>query len=160
LKRILAVLTIAALGMLASDLLRAQENPFVGTWKLNLAKSKFTDTPAPKSETRTVTAQGSGLKFSFDGVGADGSPISWSYTSELDGKAVPVTGSGIPSGADMLVTKRVDANTLTTTYLKAGKAVRTSRTMVSQDGKLTTVTGRSVGTSGKSTTVVSVWDKQ
>ena len=99
-KRLLTVLTIAVLAMLASSMLLAQESPFVGTWKLNLAKSRFTDTVAPKNETRTVTAQGNGLGFSFEGVAADGSHISWSYTSKLDGKAAPVNGSGIPSGVD------------------------------------------------------------
>ena len=159
-KRVLTVVTIAVFVILASGMLLAQENPFVGTWKLNLVKSKFSDTPAPKSETRTIEAQGHGLKASFEGVAADGSTISWTFTSNLDGKAEPVTGSGIPSGADMLATKRIDANTLATTYLRAGKVVRTSRTAVSKDGKVTTVTAKMTDASGKPMTVVSVWDKQ
>ena len=52
---------ILAMGSLALSLttlpLRAQNDPHVGTWKLNVAKSQYTSTAAPKSETRTVVAQ-------------------------------------------------------------------------------------------------------
>jgi hypothetical protein len=57
-KRILALIPVLALSLNA--LLLAQENPFVGTWKLNVAKSNFTGMQPPKSETRTVVAQGDG----------------------------------------------------------------------------------------------------
>ena len=33
-------------------------NPVLGTWELNLAKSKFSPGPAPKSETRTYVIAG------------------------------------------------------------------------------------------------------
>ena len=159
-KKLLTLAPIAALVLLASVTLQAQESPFVGTWKQNVAKSTFAGATAPKSETRTVVAQGSGLKLSFDGVAADERKISWSYTTNLDGKPMPATGSGVPSGADMLATKRIDANTLTTTYLKAGKEVRTSRSSVSKDGKVTTVTAKLTDASGKTITVTTVWEKQ
>jgi len=159
-KKFLALAPTAVLVLLASVTLQAQESPFVGTWKLNVAKSTFAGATAPRSETRTVVAQGNGLKLSFDGVAADGSKISWIYITNLDGKPMPATGSGVPSGADMLATKRIDANTLTTTYLKAGKEVRTSRSSVSKDGKVTTVTAKLTDASGKPITVATVWEKQ
>jgi len=159
-KKLLTLAPIAVLVLLASVPLQAQESPFVGTWKLNVAKSRFPGTPAPKSETRTVTAQGNALKFSHDGVAADGSKISWTFTTNLDGKPAPATGSGVPSGADMLATKRIDANTLTSSYLKAGKEVRTSRSTVSTDGKVTTITAKFTDATGKPVTTVTVWDKQ
>ena len=157
-KKLLASAVIAIFVTLASSPLLAQESPFVGTWKLNLAKSTFVGAQPPKSETRTVAAQGNGLKLSFEGVAADGSKISWTYTTNLDGKPAPVTGAGTPSGADMLATKRIDANTLTTSYLKAGKEVRTSR--ATTDGKVTTIRAKFTDPSGKPTTTVTVWDKQ
>ena len=159
-KKLLTLAAITLFVTLTSSTLPAQESPFVGTWKLNLAKSNFAGAPAPKSETRTVAAQGNGLKISIEGVAADGSKISWSFSTNLDGKAAPVTGSGVPSGADMLATKRIDANTLTTSYLKAGKEVRTSQTTISKDGKVTTVTAKFTDATGKSATSVTVWDKQ
>jgi len=85
-KRTLKVIVVVSLMMLSSGMLLAQENPFVGTWKLNTGKTKFTGMPALKSETRTVAAQDSGIKVSFDGIGADGSKFSYSYTTNLDGR--------------------------------------------------------------------------
>ena len=41
----------------------AQDNPLVGTWKLDVTKSKFDPGPAPKSLTRTVEAQGDGREI-------------------------------------------------------------------------------------------------
>ena len=39
--------------------LPAQESdPLVGTWELNVAKSKYSPGPAPKSETRTYVVSG------------------------------------------------------------------------------------------------------
>lgn len=90
--------------------LLAQGNPFVGTWKLNIAKSKFEPGPAPKSPTRTVVAQGEGAKYSFDGDGADGTSFSYSFTGKYDGKDYPVTGTGMPGGADTIAIKRIGTN--------------------------------------------------
>jgi hypothetical protein len=56
-KRVLFVLSLL---VLSSVPLLAQDNPFAGTWKLNLTKSKFEPGPAPKSLTRTIVAQGDG----------------------------------------------------------------------------------------------------
>ena len=159
-KRVLTLIAVTALVILSSSMLLAQENPFVGTWKLNLAKSKFTGMPALKSETRTVAAQGGGLKVSFEGTAADGSKFSYSYTTNLDGKPTPITGSGVPAGADMYASKRVNANTYTTTWLKGGKELGMSRSVVSKDGKVTTITLKVTDASGKPISGVTVFDKQ
>jgi hypothetical protein len=49
-KRIPSLIPVMALSSLASGVLLAQDRPWVGTWKLNVAKSKFTGTQPPKSE--------------------------------------------------------------------------------------------------------------
>jgi len=70
-KRILALTTVLAMSLAASGVLLAQqESPFVGTWKLNLAKSKFTGRQPPKSGTRTEVAQGDGFKVTYEGITA------------------------------------------------------------------------------------------
>ena len=75
-KRVLRFVTVALLAVVGSCTMQAQSNPLVGTWKLNVTKSKFDPGPAPKSLTRTVEAQGDGVKYTFAGVAADGKPIS------------------------------------------------------------------------------------
>jgi len=156
-KRILVL--VSFLGLVATGVLLAQENPFVGTWKLNVAKSKFTGTQAPKSETRTAVAEGDGLKVTYDGVAADGSPIAYSLTTKLDGKDAPISGAG-PFGADAVAVTRVDANTTTSVAKKAGKTVLKTRTVVSKDGKVTTQTVKGTNEQGQPMSYTTVWDKQ
>ena len=52
-KRLLVFATVVALSLVTSGLLLAQSNPYIGTWKLNVAKSKYVGGQAPKSQTRT-----------------------------------------------------------------------------------------------------------
>ena len=100
-KRLINLFALLVATAVVTGTLMAQTKPsFVGTWKLNLAKSKYEGSQAPKSLTRTVTAEGSGLKYSFEGEAADGSKISWGFTSKLDGSDSTVSGVGMPAGVD------------------------------------------------------------
>lgn len=153
------VVAIGILALGASGPLFAQSNPLVGTWKLNLEKSKFNPGPGPKSMTRTVEAQGDGVKYTFDGVSADGAAIAYSFAVSFDGKDNSITGS-MPSGADSISAKRIDSNTFEATSKQGGKVIGTSKVEVSQDGKLTTVTSKGTNATGQPTNDVSVFNKQ
>jgi hypothetical protein len=160
-KRFFVFVIVVALSLVASGLLLAQSNPSVGTWKLNLAKSKFSPAgTAPKSDTLTIEAQGDGVKVSTDGVAGDGNRIAASYTTNYDGKDSAVSGLGFPNGADTIAVKRVDANTSTATAKKAGKVVYTRRLVVSKDGKVMTITAKGTNEQGQPTSSTTVWDKQ
>src|SRR5688572_11760530 len=100
------LLTAATLVGMASVMVLAQPtNPLVGTWKLNVAKSK-----SPfKSGTTIVTAAGDGIKFTVHMEGTDGTTTHWEFTANYDGKDNPVTGNS-PYGDTVAVT-RVDART-------------------------------------------------
>lgn len=113
---------------------QAQEDPFVGTWKLNVAQSKYGTTQPPKTMMRTVVAQGSGYKISLKGLGSDGSRIAYSYVTNFDGKDVPISGMGQPDGADTIAVTR-DARTATEKLKKAGKVVATMQGAVDRKGK-------------------------
>ncbi len=114
----------------------AQDSPFVGTWKLNAAKSKAEGVPLPKSLTRTITADGTGLKYAYDGVGADGSAVTYSLSSKFDGKASAVSGAGMPGGADSITLKRINPSKTEGTLTKGGKEIGKSEAEVSKDGKV------------------------
>ena len=159
-KRLFTFATVLVLAAVASGLLLAQSNPAIGTWKLNVAKSKYSPGPPPKSQTSTIEAAGNGVKVTTEGVAGDGSKIAYSYTANYDGKDYPVTGTGTPSGEDTIALKRVDANTFTSTGKKAGKVVTTNRTVYSQDGKSRTITVKGTNASGQPTNTVAVYDKQ
>ena len=158
--RVLTYGTVVVLALSSSGLLLAQKNPFVGKWKLNIAKSKYVNMPAQKSQTLTVEAQGAGAKYTVAGVAGDGSRIAWSYMTNYDGKDSPVSGVGAPGGEDTLAVKRVDANTTTSTGKKAGKVIRTNRTVVSKDGKVRTVTAKGTNDQGQPVSATTVWEKQ
>ena len=117
-KRALWFVCVLALLAMAAGPLRAQNNPFLGTWKLNLSKSKFDGMPAPKSLTRTVAAEGAGATYTFTGEDADGKAIEYSFTSHFDGKDSAVTGGGMPGGADTVALTRVNSNMIRTIWKK------------------------------------------
>jgi hypothetical protein len=158
-KRIFVFVTVIVLSLVASGVLLAQDNPFVGKWTLNLEKSKFTGAQAPKSETRTIVAQGNGQSITYDGIASDGSSIAYSVATNFDGKDTPYSGTQ-PFGADTVAIKRRDANTTTSISKKAGKTLFTTRTVVSKDGKVTTQTTKGTNAQGRPIDVTTVWDKQ
>src|ERR1017187_6479847 len=83
----LAITTVSALGADNS----------LGTWKVNIAKSKYTPAPIPlKSLTAVREAAPGGVKVTTTGERTDGMAINASYTAKYDGSAAAVTGTGAP----------------------------------------------------------------
>ena len=134
----------------------AQADPQVGTWKLNLDKSKYTAGAAPKSSTTVVTAAGQGIKIATTTVLADGTTRHVSYTANYDGKSAAVTGH--PDYDTVAITH--SGNTMNGTRTKRGKSVQTFTTVVSADGKTRTVTTTGVDARGGKVENVQVYDKQ
>src|SRR5882762_2145581 len=81
-KRLCTVFAVLFFTFTAAGLLLAQSDPFVGSWKLDVAKSKFDPGPAPQSQARTWDASG---KVSIEGVNAAGKPMAYGYTIKDDG---------------------------------------------------------------------------
>ena len=143
-----AILLTAVLTIAGS--LQAQD-PGMGKWKLNLAKSKYSPGPAPKSMTRTVEAQGDKVKYTFEGVNADGSAVSYSFAVAYDGKDYPINGVA-PSGADSISFTKPASGPVEAHMKKGSETVLVSRVKVSGDGK--TVTIEQTGKGGVKNTVV------
>jgi hypothetical protein len=159
-KRPVNLLAILVASVVVAGTLMAQVKPsFVGTWKLNLAKSKYEGTQAPKTMTRTVTAEGAGLKYSFEGEAADGSKISYGFTTKLDGSDSAVSGVGTPGGADTVALERPSAHKITGVLKKGGAKIGTVWTAISPDGKSVTVNTRAK-IDGKEVKTQQVYDKQ
>src|SRR6266481_6012605 len=156
----LFVLSLLVIASVAAGPLLAQDNPFVGSWKLDVAKSKSEPGPVPKSQTRTVVAEGEGAKYSFEGVRADGTPFSYSFTVNYDGKDYPVSGTGMPGGADMIAIKRIGTNKAEATLKRGGKEIGKSQAEVSKDGTVSTVKSKGKTPDGKDYSTDSVYDKQ
>src|SRR6476469_641417 len=87
-------LAFATMMVMAFVATAAAADSNIGTWKLNVAKSKFSPGPAPKSQTLKIEAWGTdGVTYTADGVDADGKPTHWTFQGKYDGKAVPFKGN-------------------------------------------------------------------
>jgi len=143
-KRRIQVFAALVIVLAAGTVLLAQSAPFVGTWKLNLSNSKYNPGPAPQSQTRTWDASGMVM---VNGVGATGKPFSYGYSVKGDGKDYPTMGA-IPNKADMISTKKIDANTYEATFTKGGKQVETTTFTVSNGGKTLTIDAKGTPDAG------------
>ena len=128
-----------------------------GTWKLNVAKSKFSPGPGPKSLTVKWEAAGQGVRLTSEGVTADGKPMSGGYTANYDGKDYPMVGSPV---ADTVAFRKIDANTVERTDKKGGKVVQVLTRVMAKDGKSMTVTTKGTTPKGAPIHNVSVFEKQ
>ena len=154
------LMTALAVGILTAATISVAQStdPFVGTWKLNLAKSTYSPGPPPKSVTSTYAVAGKGYKVTVKTEPASGPAQEWTYTSDLDGKDVPVSGNN--PNADMLAPKRINASTLELVSKKGGKVTTTARNVVAPDGKTRTVTTTGTNAQGQKVNNVAVYEKQ
>lgn len=82
-----AVLTVLSLGLPASAYTQTS-NPRFGRWLLK------SDAPAPASNIMTYEPFGAtGMRVSIQSVNARGDTTRWWYTTDFDGRDMPVTGN-------------------------------------------------------------------
>jgi hypothetical protein len=143
-KRRIGLFVVLAMVLAAGSVLLAQNNPFVGTWKLNLASSKYNPGPPPQSQTRTWDAAGMVM---VNGISATGKPFSYGYSVKGDGKDSPTMGA-IPNKADMISTKKINANTYEAKFSTAGKQVEITTFTVSNGGKTLTILAKGSADAG------------
>ena len=132
------------------------QNPNLGTWKLNEAKSKLI-AGMPKNLTVVYAAAGDSIKGTIDGVDGQGKPTHTEWTGKFDGKDYPVTGD--PS-SDSRAVKQSDDHNYDLTVKKGGKVTMTGKAVIAADGKSRTVTVSGTDATGKKVTATSVYDKQ
>jgi len=154
--RTLLVGTVLALGVSAVAWSAAAPDPVIGTWTLNLAKSKFSAGMAPKSQTRTYAQTADGISLTVTGIAPDGSPISQQSTFKYDGKDYAISGS---PDYDTLSLQRVNGSTVKSAMKRAGKHVGVTTRTVSDHGKVLTLTSKLTSAKGKHYDMVAVYDK-
>lgn len=144
---VMAVLSVFAVAMKPQD---AGKNPFAGTWKLNVEKSKFSPEPGPKSETVTIAPEG---KVSVETVSAEGNTQNWSYVP-AGNTAVPIEGM-----ENATVTEQTSGNTVHHTW-KIGTGVETGHGVISSDGKSMKYTMTGTNEQGQAVHSVYVFERQ
>ena len=146
-------LAVAALPQLGF----AQSVPWLGTWQLNLAKSKFRPGPPPRSQTLIIAQEGQNVRDTVQVIDAQGNASTGVIVHVYDGQPHPATTS---PDFDATVLTRVDANTLIFNRLKAGKLIQVGTFVVSQDGKTLTIAFTGIDGKGQALNTIAVFDKQ
>ena len=132
----------------------AGEN-WVGSWKLNAAKSQFGSAAVVRAEMLKFEATPEGIKLTSEGTDAQGKAMQGAYTSKFDGKDVVWTGN--PS-ADMACPKRIDDNGYENVWKSGGKPTMTAKVVVSDHNKTLTITQTPADPKGAGS--VAVYDRQ
>ena len=146
--RVLPLVVIAALAVmvtLAEPALVSPQQPakpdqeyLIGIWRLDLLRSRYSPGPPPKSETRTYTRDGEGLKGVVDRYLADGREETIEYRANFD-QEYPVSGT---DAYDAVTFKRIDARTAQAVLSHAGQVFGIARRVISEDGQTMTITFR------------------
>jgi hypothetical protein len=133
--------------LLAAAGLQAQDNPIMGTWTLNVSKSKYVSEPPPRSRTLKFEPVGSnGLKLINDAVLANGEKTHVEETFLQDGREH--------------VNVQFDAYNSLTINRKGGKTVQALKRIVSQDGRTLTIIVARTDANGHPVDDIRVFDKQ
>ena len=134
----------------------AAGDPMEGTWKLNLAKSKYNPGPAPQSSIVTIKIENNTETYSAENVDAAGTATHGAFAVKLDGSEAPVTGL---SYADTISIKRISPNHVVATLRKDGKVAMTVNVQVAADGTSRTLVYTGKNAEGKAEHDVVTFDK-
>ena len=152
------VFTMAAVMAIAFTAAAQTQDAWIGTWKLNVAKSKYSPGPAPKSQTIKNEASAGGMMATTDGVDAQGKPTHTMIMTKFDGKEVPVQGAA--DAKTTRIYKRIDSHSYEFVTKVGGKVTTTAKSVVSADGKTRTTTTTGKNAQGQTVNNVAVYDKQ
>jgi hypothetical protein len=152
-KKVLALIVLAGV-FFASPAFAA--DPIVGTWKLNVAKSKFNAGAELTAGTRVYTEANGLYTLEQKLTGADGKQKS-NRVQYRDGKDEKQATAG---ATDTTLAKKIDANTWDFDLKKDGKVVGQVHRVESADGKTLTVQNTGVQLSGATGAETLVFDRQ
>jgi hypothetical protein len=125
----------ALVGVLGVPAFGQGVDPVVGTWKLSLDKSTYVGSPAPKSQTLTLTGEGQNFIDTVEGVTAQGEPFKLIFQVILDGIPHPATGS--PDYESIAFTR--SGNTTNEIRFRQGKAVQIAQILLVPGKTLTII---------------------
>ena len=129
---------------------------FLGTWKLNVERSKYAAGQLPQSGTASVEGGDGAHSVKVQTTTAEGQIMQFSYVAK-DRIPAPVTGT---PAFDTVVAHKINDRLAERKFMKAGKTVIQDRVSVSADGKLLTVVGSSPSSKGVMSKFTAVYDRQ
>ena len=136
---------VSALLIAASNLSAQAINPRFGQWKLK------SEAPAPSSNIMTYEPYGAaGMKVTVTSVNARGERSEWWYTTDFDGKDMPVTGS---SGTTHTSVRKIDDRVNEIVNKRDGRVTQVLTNALSPDGNTIGVIYMRADSTGKTTNV-------
>jgi hypothetical protein len=149
---ILLMLAVCAMAVAAWS----ADNPQMGTWQLDEAKSKLA--PGVAKVTKTVyEAMGDQVKVTVYATAPDGTTSTTEWTGKFDGKPYPVTGGANPATRSY---RAINARTMSFVQKEGDKVVTSGRIVVAADGKSRVVTSLATNAKGVKVRSVAVYDKE
>jgi hypothetical protein len=109
---------------------------WIGTWKMNPAKSKYSPGPPDREWTLQFEKTDAGIKLTSFGINAQGEKRAYTFVSRFDGTEVLWMNN--PS-MDACAPLKMNDNLYVNIAKKGGKLLQIVRVEVSQDGKTLTV---------------------
>ena len=148
-----------ALTLIAVPNAASAADPFVGTYKLNAAKSSSSGGQVPPELTLTISEDSSNLLIKTSGMTKSGSPI------EADVLVLPKAGGTIKAPAtekdyDSTVVSRKDPNTIDMLAMQKGKERTRVKLTLSRDGKTLTRSFTTTNAKGQPVTGTSVLERE
>ena len=157
-RNLVATPVVPAFLVLAVAVSAQAPDPWMGTWKLNVAKSTFTGPPPFNSLVSTWESVGGGqFKQTQDAVDAKGQKSHQEIVLKFDGADYPFVGGAQPTTRSY---KRIDARTFEYVVKVNGKPVSNNLVVVAQDGKTRTITQTGTDGQGRPFKNVQLWEKQ
>src|SRR5437762_4620296 len=90
---------------------QSKDDPSIGTWKLSVAKWKFTPGPPIKADTRSYEVQDGWVIVTTETTAANGNRTGVRFAAKFDGKQYPQIGRFAPTVA-LISYQPVDKRTL------------------------------------------------
>jgi hypothetical protein len=153
----MAVVLMATAAVVSAQ---SKDDPSIGTWKLNVAKSTFTPGPPIKADTRSYEVVDGWLIVTTETTQPTGEKTGVRFAAKFDGKEYPQIGRFAPTVA-LISYEPVDTRTLKYTVKDtSGNVTSTNTRTVSADGKTMTIEQRSMDASGRSGINVELFERQ
>ena len=157
----IAAFLFCTIVVVAAASAQTKDDPALGTWKLNVAKSTFTPGPPIKGDTRSYEVNDEGwLIVTTETIQPDGRKTGVRFAAKFDGKAYPQIGR-FASTVTLITYEPVDKRTLKYTQRdSSGKVNSTNTRTVSADGRTMTIEQKSTDDKGRPVVNVELFERQ
>jgi hypothetical protein len=150
---------LSSLAVICSLPAFAADSRFDGTWKINDAKSSWSDGNFPKNMSLTIVLKFTDDELTYHSVNdtVKEKPGTSNFTAKMDGKSYPLSGQ---TRYNQVTVRRISENEFEILELKDGDVIVGALWTFSADGKHLVRWGVGKSPEGKSKAYIEYFDKQ